>query len=128
MQSQVKDLRAKQSNQEDIEELKETIEILSLDKEMAEEKCELMRVEMEEAKLLAESVKMDLQLRSSNQADCSMDTSEILQQNLVLKEALIKLKELSLKDEVEKAKHIREIEAELIVLRNAKSIAILISR
>lgn len=128
MQSQVKDLRAKQSNQEDIEELKETIEILSLDKEMAEEKCELMRVEMEEAKLLAESFKMDLQLRSSNQADCSMDTSEILQQNLVLKEALIKLKELSLKDEVEKAKHIREIEAELIVLRNAKSIAILISR
>ncbi|XP_015111806.1 dynactin subunit 1 isoform X2 [Diachasma alloeum] len=97
---------AKNVYQEEMADLSETVEMATLDKEMAEEKAETLQIELEQLKEKLEEKTLDLEIlrtemseRSggavSSGAPSSFEVKQLEQQNTRLRDTLVKMRDLS---------------------------------
>ena len=92
---------------EETAELSETVELATLDKEMAEEKAETLQLELEAAKEKIEELTVDLDIIKTEMADdgsglsggagtvTNYEVKQLHAQNEKLRETLIKMRDLS---------------------------------
>ncbi|XP_008546049.1 dynactin subunit 1 isoform X2 [Microplitis demolitor] len=99
---------AKSTYQDEMADLAETVEMATLDKEMAEEKAETLQIELEQLKEKLEEKTLDLEILrnemseqvsgssvSSGKGLSSYEMKQLEQQNIRLKETLVKMRDLS---------------------------------
>lgn len=110
-------IEAREIHAEEMADLTEAAEMAALDKEMAEEKCETVQAEMEQLKERNEELTLDLEILKSEISDKGKDgavtnyqTKQLEQQNERLKEALVKLRDLSAHDKQEQQRNQKEID------------------
>ncbi|GES86297.1 dynactin 1 [Rhizophagus clarus] len=137
MQQELKELR-KQLKEVDMEkemfeskynEAVESMEMMTLDKEMAEEKAENLQHEVNLLKEKVEEISVDLnvfkqegdminQSDASGEARPSVEIIQLEKQNERLKEALVRLRDVSSEQEAELVKKIKNLEKELASLQD----------
>ncbi|BES89489.1 dynactin [Nesidiocoris tenuis] len=128
-----KDLeRLKREKQEAIEakeemaDIADTLEMATLDKEMAEEKAESLQKDLEQAQERIEELEMEIEILKSELSDKSegiattvegadgeqvpFKMKQIIQQNDKLKDTLVRLRDLSAHEKHEKQKLLKEFE------------------
>ncbi|XP_064610266.1 dynactin subunit 1-like isoform X3 [Liolophura sinensis] len=115
---------------EDLADLSETIEIATLDKEMAEEKAEAAQQEVEALKERVEELTVDLEIlrgeiseKGTEGVAATFQSKQLEQQNERLKEALVKMRDLSNNEKHENQKMTKQIEkmtSDLTALRKEK--------
>ncbi|XP_071947128.1 dynactin subunit 1-like isoform X2 [Antedon mediterranea] len=95
-------VEAKQRHEDDVAEVAESIEMATLDKEMAEERADTLQQEVETLKEKNEELTLDLELLRSEieqggteGAATNYQIKQMEQQNTRLKEALVRLRDLS---------------------------------
>ncbi|XP_033098864.1 dynactin subunit 1-like isoform X3 [Anneissia japonica] len=95
-------VEAKHRHEEDVAEVAESIEMATLDKEMAEERADSLQQEVESLKEKNEELTLDLELLRSEieqggteGAATNYQIKQLEQQNTRLKEALVRLRDLS---------------------------------
>ncbi|XP_054457216.1 dynactin subunit 1-like isoform X2 [Anoplopoma fimbria] len=129
-----KDAReAQESKDHYMEEMSDTadaIEMATLDKEMAEERAESLQVEVESLKEKVEELSMDLEIlrheiseKGSDGAASSYHVKQLEEQNGRLKEALVRMRDLSTSEKQEHVKLQKQMEkknTELETLRTQK--------
>ncbi|EDV96654.1 dynactin subunit 1 [Drosophila grimshawi] len=116
-------IEAKEQHAQEMAELSDNVEMITLDKEMAEEKADTLQLELESSKERIEELQVDLDLlRSEMQnkaesnipaADGGMSTYEfkqLEQQNIRLKETLVRLRDLTAHDKHDIQKLTKELE------------------
>lgn len=114
-------IEARDRHMEEMSELTENVELITLDKEMAEEKAETLQLELDLAKEKVEELTLDLNLlreemkeRSVTGGDGSGVTSyeykQLEQQNARLRETLVRLRDLSAHDKHEIGKLQKELD------------------
>ncbi|EGC35470.1 hypothetical protein DICPUDRAFT_94545 [Dictyostelium purpureum] len=113
--------KEKQNLLEQINQLNENLELLTLDKEVTEEKlefttleCEEVKDELELMKIEFETMKFRLQEERPNRSvDENLPTDVIVlqEQNEKLKEALVKLRDITMNDKHEMSKKSKELES-----------------
>ncbi|XP_044598669.1 dynactin subunit 1-like isoform X2 [Cotesia glomerata] len=99
---------AKSTFQDEMADLAETVEMATLDKEMAEEKAETLQIELEQLKEKLEEKSLDLEILRSEMSEqisgssvssgkgiSSYEMKQLEQQNIRLKETLVKMRDLS---------------------------------
>ncbi|XP_066581763.1 dynactin subunit 1 isoform X2 [Prorops nasuta] len=98
---------AKEQFQEEMAELAETVEMATLDKEMAEEKAETLQIELEQLKEKLEEQNVDLELLRTEMSErtagtagggsstSSFEIKQLEQQNSRLRETLVRMRDLS---------------------------------
>ncbi|XP_015594869.1 dynactin subunit 1 isoform X2 [Cephus cinctus] len=98
---------ARNQYQEEMADLTETVEMATLDKEMAEEKAETMQIELDQAKEKVEELTLDLEILRAEMSeragggggtDTQPSTYEVKQlelQNNRLRETLVRMRDLS---------------------------------
>ncbi|XP_057330614.1 dynactin subunit 1 isoform X2 [Microplitis mediator] len=99
---------AKSTYQEEMADLAETVEMATLDKEMAEEKAETLQIELEQLKEKLEEKTLDLEILRNEMSEqisgssasggkglSSYEMKQLEQQNIRLKETLVKMRDLS---------------------------------
>ncbi|KAL4231416.1 Dynactin subunit 1 [Mactra antiquata] len=104
-------LEAFEQYKEDMSDLTETVEIATLDKEMAEEKCETLQQELEQYKEKCEELQVDLEILKNEISDKGTEgvatdftVKQLNQQIDRLKEALVKMRDLSNQEKHENQK------------------------
>ncbi|CAH1783867.1 unnamed protein product [Owenia fusiformis] len=106
---------------DEMSDLAETVEMAALDKEMAEEKAETLQVEVETLKERCEELNVDMEIMKNEMAEPSdgaansYQVKQLEQQNERLKEALVKLRDLSNNEKHENQslnKQLEQIKAE----------------
>ncbi|XP_014272429.1 dynactin subunit 1 isoform X4 [Halyomorpha halys] len=122
--------RAKRERQEaldakdELSEMADTLEMATLDKEMAEEKAESLQKELEQAMERIEELEMELEIVKAELSDkmeaagITVDEDEatpfkmkqLLQQNEKLKDTLVRLRDLSAHEKHEKQKLLKDFE------------------
>lgn len=117
----------KNRHAEEMSELSENVELITLDKEMAEEKADCLIQELEAAKERIEELTLDLQIVkaemenkiAANEGDSgqimsgeggSFEIKQLTQQNERLRETLVRLRDLSAHDKHEIQKLTKELE------------------
>ncbi|XP_068443495.1 dynactin subunit 1-like isoform X2 [Clinocottus analis] len=129
-----KDAReAQESKDHYMEEMSDTadaIEMATLDKEMAEERAESLQVEVDTLKEKVEELSMDLEIirheiseKGSDGAASSYHVKQLEEQNGRLKEALVRMRDLSTSEKQEHVKLQKQMEkksTELETLRTQK--------
>lgn len=108
----------REENDSQAQELAESVELLTLDKEMAEEKCEALQQELDALKEKVEELTLDLEIiRGEKEASgepgaatTSVEYVQLEKQNERLKEALVKLRDVSNDEKVELSKKLKEAE------------------
>ncbi|KAI5712579.1 hypothetical protein M8J75_009598 [Diaphorina citri] len=106
---------------EDTADLVETLEMMTLDKEMAEERAETLQVELDLAKEKIEELTLDIELMKADiekSCDGAGDGTEVShyqikqleQQNMRLRETLVRLRDLSAHEKHEMSKLQKDIE------------------
>ncbi|KAH3855895.1 hypothetical protein DPMN_098470, partial [Dreissena polymorpha] len=115
---------------EEMSDLAETVEIATLDKEMAEEKCEALQQELEQYKEKCEELQVDMEILKNEISDKGTDgvatdftVKQLNQQIERLKEALVKMRDLSNQEKHDNAKLQKQTEsmtAEMKQLRKDK--------
>ncbi|RHZ46581.1 hypothetical protein Glove_613g13 [Diversispora epigaea] len=138
MQQELRDLRKqlkdavseKEIYENKYNETVESMEFIALDKEMAEEKAENLQHEVNLLKEKVEEISVDLNVFKNegdmvNQSSCNGESSrpsvEIIQlekHNDRLKEALVRLRDVSSENEVDLNKKIKNLEKELVSLQD----------
>lgn len=115
---EVREAREAASSHEDVTELHETIEMLTLDKEMAEEKRDQLEREMENLKDKHEEVSLELEVLQhevaeggKGEASTNFRVVELQKQKDKLTDALIKLRDQIVEDKHEKLKMQKEIKS-----------------
>ncbi|KAM8707622.1 hypothetical protein ACLKA7_014710 [Drosophila subpalustris] len=116
-------IEAKEQHAQEMAELSDNVEMITLDKEMAEEKADTLQLELESSKERIEELQVDLELlRSEMQsktesnisaADGGMSTYEfkqLEQQNIRLKDTLVRLRDLTAHDKHDIQKLTKELE------------------
>ncbi|RWS10602.1 dynactin subunit 1-like isoform X2 [Dinothrombium tinctorium] len=110
-------IEEKLKHAEEMRDLAETAEIATLDKEMAEEKYEQVARELEATKEKLEEVTLDLELLRNEIDDKGNDgvansyqVKQLEHQNERLKEAIMKLRDLSAQDRIEIQQLTKEVE------------------
>uniref|UniRef100_A0AAR5PMJ9 Dynactin subunit 1 n=1 Tax=Dendroctonus ponderosae TaxID=77166 RepID=A0AAR5PMJ9_DENPD len=115
-------VEAKEAHAEEVADLYETVEMATLDKEMAEEKAELLQAELEACKEKLDEVTLDLQILKTemdekalgttpdDQAITTYEVKQLQQQNARLRETLIKLRDISAHDKHEHQRLLKDIE------------------
>ena len=101
-------VEAKERHAEDMAELSETVEMATLDKEMAEEKAETLQLELEAAKDKIEELTLDLDIIKTEMGDegglkdqggggavTHYEVKHLQAQNEKLRETLVKMRDLS---------------------------------
>ncbi|XP_015930705.2 dynactin subunit 1 [Parasteatoda tepidariorum] len=122
-------IEEKEQHAEEMSDLAEAMEIATLDKEMAEEKCEALQSELEQTKEKMEELQIDYDIMKAEiekGADGAVTTYQIKQleqQNERLKEALIKLRDLSAQEKQDQQRLQKEFDqqrSEISELSRAK--------
>ncbi|GFY59921.1 dynactin subunit 1 [Trichonephila inaurata madagascariensis] len=110
-------IEAKEQHAEEMSDLAEAMEIATLDKEMAEEKCEALQSELEQTKEKLEEIQIDYEILKTEMSDKGSDgkattyqVKQLEQQNERLKEALVKLRDLSAQEKQEYQRAQKEID------------------
>ncbi|XP_019718826.1 dynactin subunit 1a isoform X2 [Hippocampus comes] len=121
---------AKDRYMEEMSDTADAIEMATLDKEMAEERAESLQVEVETLKEKVEELSMDLEIlrhdiseKGSDGAASSYHVKQIEEQNRKLKEALVRMRDLSASEKQEHVKLQKQMEkknAEMETLRTQK--------
>ncbi|XP_011338545.1 dynactin subunit 1 isoform X3 [Ooceraea biroi] len=97
---------AREQFQEEMSDLAETVEMATLDKEMAEEKAETLQIELEQLKEKLEEQTLDLEILRTEMSEraagggattgaSSYEIKQLEQQNNRLRETLVKMRDLS---------------------------------
>ncbi|KAM4708799.1 dynactin subunit 1 isoform 3-T3 [Discoglossus pictus] len=123
-------LEAKERYMEEMADTADAIEMATLDKEMAEERAESLQQEVETMKERVEELTMDLEIlkheveeNGSDGAASSYQVKQLEEQNGRLKEALVRMRDLSASEKQEHIKvqkHLEKKNAELDNLRQQK--------
>lgn len=123
-------IEAKEQHAEEMSDLAEAMELATLDKEMAEEKCETLQAELEQTKEKLEELQIDYEIMKTELSDKGSDGSvtmyqvkQLEQQNERLKEALVKMRDLSAQEKQEMQRAQKEIDqqkSEISELSRAK--------
>lgn len=98
--------QARGSYQDEMTDLAETVEMATLDKEMAEEKAETLQIELEQLKEKLEEKTLDLEILRTEMSEklgpnvstssaTSYEIKQLEQQNHRLRETLVKMRDLS---------------------------------
>ena len=115
-------IEAKEQHAEEMSELSETVEMATLDKEMAEEKAETLQLELDACKERIEELTLDLDIIKAEMGDGSKSSSEALgtvtnfelktlqAQNEKLRETLVSMRDLSAHEKHEFSKTAKELE------------------
>ncbi|XP_054732491.1 dynactin subunit 1 [Anastrepha obliqua] len=119
-------IEARERHAQEMSELADNVELITLDKEMAEEKADTLQLELDSAKERIEELQVDLELLRSemqNKAETSIgdiagegggmstyEFKQLEQQNLRLKETLVRLRDLSAHDKHDIQKLTKELE------------------
>lgn len=101
LQKEYSEFKLAKSEHDDVEGLMEQLELVALDKEMAEEKAEILQQEVNEQKMKIQELETDLDLLraemeglmsspTSPSAPNNLQVKQLEQQNERMKEALIK--------------------------------------
>ena len=100
-------VEAKEAHAEEMQELSETVEMITLDKEMAEERAETLQIELEAAKEKIEELQLDLDIIKTEMSDDSpkeegsggsvtnFELKQLQAQNEKLRETLVRMRDLS---------------------------------
>ncbi|KAK3590123.1 hypothetical protein CHS0354_041172 [Potamilus streckersoni] len=121
LQTAKKEAREAQENyeryREEMSDLTETVEIATLDKEMAEEKCETLQQEVETLKEKIEELNVELEILKAEISEKGTDgvasdyqVKQLEQQNERLKEALVKMRDLANQDKHDKQQQSKQLE------------------
>ncbi|KAK1175398.1 dynactin subunit 1-like isoform X9 [Acipenser oxyrinchus oxyrinchus] len=123
-------LEAKDRYMEEMADTADAIEMATLDKEMAEERAESLQQEMDSLKEKVEELTMDLEIlkheieeKGSDGAASSYHVKQLEEQNGRLKEALVRMRDLSASEKQEHVKLQKQMEkknSELEILRQQK--------
>ncbi|XP_037388854.1 dynactin subunit 1a isoform X3 [Pygocentrus nattereri] len=123
-------LEAKDRYMEEMADTSDAIEMATLDKEMAEERAESLQQEVESLKEKVEELTMDLEIlkheieeKGSDGAASSYHVKQLEEQNGRLKEALVRMRDLSASEKQEHVKLQKQMEkknSELETLRGQK--------
>ncbi|CAI9570716.1 unnamed protein product [Staurois parvus] len=123
-------LEAKERYMEEMADTADAIEMATLDKEMAEERAESLQQEVETMKEKVEELTMDLEIlkheieeKGSDGAASSYQVKQLEEQNGRLKEALVRMRDLSASEKQEHVKvqkHLEKKNTELDTLRQQK--------
>uniref|UniRef100_A0A671SG22 Dynactin subunit 1 n=2 Tax=Sinocyclocheilus anshuiensis TaxID=1608454 RepID=A0A671SG22_9TELE len=123
-------LEAKDRYMEEMADTADAIEMAALDKEMAEERAESLQQEVEALKEKVEELSMDLEIlkheieeKGSDGAASSFHVKQLEEQNGRLKEALVRMRDLSSSEKQEHVKLQKQMEkksSELETLRAQK--------
>ncbi|KAK5848551.1 hypothetical protein PBY51_006154 [Eleginops maclovinus] len=121
---------AKDHYMEEMSDTADAIEMATLDKEMAEERSESLQVEVDTLKEKVEELSMDLEIlrheiseKGSDGAASSYHVKQLEEQNSRLKEALVRMRDLSTSEKQEHVKlqkHMEKKNTELETLRAQK--------
>ncbi|XP_034942305.1 dynactin subunit 1-like isoform X2 [Chelonus insularis] len=128
---------AKGSYQEEMADLAETVEMATLDKEMAEEKAETLQLELEQLKEKLEEKTLDLEIlrnemserlgsdgtSSNGTGPSTYEVKQLEQQNIRLRETLVKMRDLSAHEKHEYQKLQKDLDqkkSEILELRRTK--------
>ncbi|XP_066277793.1 dynactin subunit 1-like isoform X25 [Branchiostoma lanceolatum] len=110
-------LDEKEQFEEEMKDVTETIEIATLDKEMAEEKCEAQQLEIDQLREKLEEAQTDLELlkneiatSGTEGAATSFQVKQMEEQNNRLRDALVKMRDLSQSEKQENQKLQKEID------------------
>lgn len=124
-------IEARDRHAEEMSELAENVELITLDKEMAEEKADTLNLELESAKERIEELTLDLELikaemqnrvpdntgdnnngkkENTQSGVTSYEYKQLEQQNVRLRETLVRLRDLSAQDKHEIQKMSKELE------------------
>ncbi|XP_054845711.1 dynactin subunit 1 isoform X2 [Eublepharis macularius] len=123
-------LEAKDRYMEEMADTADAVEMATLDKEMAEERAESLQQEVESLKEKVEYLSMDLEIlkheieeKGSDGAASSYHVKQLEEQNARLKEALVRMRDLSASEKQEHVKlqkHVEKKNVELESLRQQK--------
>ncbi|XP_015275267.1 PREDICTED: dynactin subunit 1 [Gekko japonicus] len=123
-------LEAKERYMEEMADTADAIEMATLDKEMAEERAESLQQEVDSLKEKAEYLTMDLEIlkheieeKGSDGAASSYHVKQLEEQNARLKEALVRMRDLSASEKQEHVKlqkHMEKKNLELETFRQQK--------
>ncbi|XP_060103211.1 dynactin subunit 1 [Heteronotia binoei] len=123
-------LEAKERYMEEMADTADAIEMATLDKEMAEERAESLQQEVDSLKEKVEFLTMDLEIlkheieeKGSDGAASSYHVKQLEEQNARLKEALVRMRDLSASEKQEHVKlqkHMEKKNLELESLRQQK--------
>lgn len=116
-------IEARDRHQEEMSELAENVELITLDKEMAEEKADTLQIELEQAKERVEELTLDLEILrtemqnktgttndAGNNGTSTFEYKQMEQQNIRLRETLVRLRDLSAHEKHEIQKLTKELE------------------
>jgi dynactin 1 len=121
-------IEARDIHQEEMADLAENVELITLDKEMAEEKADALQLELESAKERIEELQLDLEILKTEMQEKSTirsdvggeitttggmsiyEVKQLEQQNARLKETLVRLRDLSAHEKHEIQKLQKELE------------------
>lgn len=116
-------IEAKERHAQEMAELSDSVEMITLDKEMAEEKADTLQLELESSKERIEELQVDLELLRSemqNKAESNVTATEgsmstyefkqLEQQNIRLKDTLVRLRDLTAHDKHDIQKLTKELE------------------
>ncbi|XP_040580474.1 dynactin subunit 1 [Lepeophtheirus salmonis] len=115
-------VEAKERHADEMSELSETMEMATLDKEMAEEKAETLQIELEHAKERIEELTLDLDIIktefgtdgsnnvSSSSGITNFEFKQLTAQNEKLRETLVRMRDLSAHEKNEITKYTKEME------------------
>lgn len=120
-------IEARDNHQEEMAELTENVELITLDKEMAEEKADTLQLELENAKERIEELTLDLEILKTEMQERTTIKSEgtvggesggvsvyemkqLEQQNTRLRETLVRMRDLSAHEKHEIQKLQKELE------------------
>lgn len=98
-------IEAREQHAEEMADFAEAVEMTTLDREMAEEKCESIQAELEQTKEKLEEVTMDLEIlqneissKGTDSAATDYKTKQLEQQNERLKDALVNIRDIAAED------------------------------
>lgn len=145
VQSLKDDLKAareeKQALERKLEETAESLESMTLDKEMAEEKTDALQNEVAALKERVEELQVEVELMQAEKEEAELgggdgadpadgtqaprnteaEIRDLKKQIDVLKEALVKLRDINNENELERKKRIQQLEREVAQLSNFKA-------
>ncbi|XP_027130439.1 dynactin subunit 1 isoform X8 [Larimichthys crocea] len=123
-------MEAKEHYMEEMSDTADAIEMATLDKEMAEERAESLQLEVDSLKEKVDELTMDLEIlkheieeKGSDGAASSYHVKQLEEQNGRLKEALVRMRDLSASEKQEHVKlqkHMEKKNVELDALRSQK--------
>ncbi|VDN01005.1 unnamed protein product [Thelazia callipaeda] len=96
-------LRSKGNENDDLKEIEERLELITIEKEMAEEKADILQAEVEAEKQRAETLEIELKLLQTEMEQAgdnlltgnSVQMKQLEQQNEKLREALIRMRDVT---------------------------------